>query len=362
VDLEPALSVTRVTLQILALIGAAAALLWAIRRLEGVLLLLTLAIFFAYLVSPLVSLLRRRALIGGRALPTPVAIGIVYVVLFGALALVVSFLLPVVSDQFSALSREGPSYLAKAQTKLQFWQRYEQTHLPASVRDAVDAAARSSFDAAGDWLRKSSLPFLGSLIAHLPWLVLVPILAFFLLKDADTFRRSALRLFPRGVLRGRGDDFFDEVNETLAAYVRAQLIACLIVGAACTVGFAVIGVPYAAVLGIAAGLVEFVPLAGPVAIAAVAMAFAAFHSGGEALATGVFLAVLRIVEDYVIYPRIIGRGIHLHPLAIILAILCCAELGGLPGIFLSIPVIAVVAVAFRHWREHRLLESDVATR
>jgi hypothetical protein len=66
-----------------------------------------------------------------------------------------------------------------------------------------------------------------------------------------------------------------------------------------------------------------------------------------------FLGVLRIVHDYVVYPKIIGQGIHLHPLAVILAILAGAEIAGVTGIFLAIPVIAVLTVSYRHWLEHR---------
>src|SRR5205823_13375040 len=66
-----------------------------------------------------------------------------------------------------------------------------------------------------------------------------------------------------------------------------------------------------------------------------------------------FLGVLRVVQDYVIYPRIIGVGIHLHPLAVILAILAGAELAGVAGVFLAIPVIAILTVSYRHWLEHR---------
>jgi predicted PurR-regulated permease PerM len=70
--------------------------------------------------------------------------------------------------------------------------------------------------------------------------------------------------------------------------------------------------------------------------------------------------VLRVVEDYVVYPRLIGHGVHLHPLAVILAVLSGAELGGVTGIFLSIPVIAILSVAHRHWLEHRGSEGIVA--
>jgi predicted PurR-regulated permease PerM len=103
-----------------------------------------------------------------------------------------------------------------------------------------------------------------------------------------------------------------------------------------------------------AGLLEFVPLVGPLTVAILALVLALLHSGfGMAFVVLLFLGVLRIVEDYVIYPRIIGTGIHLHPLAVILAILAGAEIAGIAGIFLAIPVIAVLTVSYKHWLEHR---------
>lgn len=355
-------SVTRTTLQILAVLFVVVGALWILYRLRGVLLLLILAIFFAYLIAPLVGLLQRPFTYKGRrrALPLPLAIGAVYLVLFASLAVAVWLLLPVASAQVSELAKEAPGYVARAQARLQAWQNYERGHLPAGVRDAIHGSIDQAFKAMGESVQSGLLPWIGRAFGYLPWLVLVPILAFFLLKDADFFRKSALRMFPRGRLRWRWDDFFQDVNSTLSAYVRAQLIACVLVGVACTIGFAVIGVPYAVVLGIAAGLLEFIPLAGPLTIGLTAAIFTSFHSLAQALAVLAFLAVLRIVQDYAVYPRIIGRGIHLHPLAVILAILCGAELAGLAGIFLSIPVVAVLSVAYRHWREHRAEEADRA--
>ncbi len=358
----PAFPVTRVTLQVLGLVLLLAAAFWILRRLEGVLLLLVVSVFFAYLIAPLVAFLRRPVVVRGRprVLPLPAAIGAVYVLIFGALAIALWLLLPVVTSEFEQLAAEAPAQLARAQARLQSWQSYERTHLPKGMHDALNGAIERSTRSAAESIQGAVLPFLGATLGYLPWLVLVPILSLFLLKDAELFRRGALRVIPRGRLRWRGDDFFRDVNSTLTAYVRAQLIASLLIGVACTVGFALIGVPYAVVLGIAAGVLEFIPLAGPLTIGALAVLFSSFHSAGRAVATLAFLAILRIVEDYVVYPRIIGRGIHLHPLAIILAILCGAELGGLAGIFLSIPVVAIVSVAFRHWREHRAVDAALA--
>jgi len=161
-------------------------------------------------------------------------------------------------------------------------------------------------------------------------------------------------MLPRGRLRWRGDEFFQDVNSTLASYIRAQLTACVLIGAICSVGFALIGLPSPLVLGLLAGMLEFVPLVGPLIVAILAAFLALLHSGfGMAFMVLLFLGVLRVVQDYVIYPRIIGTGIHLHPLAVILAILCGAELAGVAGVFLAIPVIAILTVSYRHWLEHR---------
>jgi predicted PurR-regulated permease PerM len=191
-------------------------------------------------------------------------------------------------------------------------------------------------------------------LAYLPWLVLIPVLSFFFLRDAETFRRSALQMLPRGRWRWRGDEFFQDINSTLAAYIRAQLIACVFIGVVCALGFTLLGLPSPLVLGVIAGVCEFVPLVGPLLVAVVASVAALLH-GGSFLAFMVllFLAVLRIAQDYVIYPRLIGQGIHLHPLAVIVAILSGAELAGVAGIFLAIPVVAILTVRYRHWLEHR---------
>jgi predicted PurR-regulated permease PerM len=131
-------------------------------------------------------------------------------------------------------------------------------------------------------------------------------------------------------------------------------LACLFVGLVCTIAFSVLGVPNPLALGVIAGVFEFVPLVGPLLVAIVAAAAAVLHGGGFlAFLVIAFLIVLRIVEDYIVYPRLIGQGIHLHPLAVIVAILAGAELAGVAGIFLAIPVVAILTVSYRHWLEHR---------
>jgi predicted PurR-regulated permease PerM len=175
-------------------------------------------------------------------------------------------------------------------------------------------------------------------------------------------------MLPRGRWRWRGDEFFQDVNSTLAAYIRAQLTACLFIGVVCALGFTLLGLPGGLVMGFIAGVFEFIPLAGPLVVAIMAAILATLHAGPfSAFLVLLFLGVLRIIHDYFIYPRLIGQGIHLHPLAVIFAILAGEKLAGVAGIFLAIPLVAILTVSYRHWLEHRgsegfadLLESTPA--
>jgi predicted PurR-regulated permease PerM len=145
--------------------------------------------------------------------------------------------------------------------------------------------------------------------------------------------------------------FLFDVNKTLAAYARAQLISCVFIGVTCTTGFYIIGLNYAVLLGILAGVFEFVPLIGPLTIFVVAFVLAFLQSPWLALYTLIFLLILRLTHDYVTYPRIVRQGIHLHPLAIIFSVLAGEQVAGIPGVFLSIPIVALLTVFYKHMLE-----------
>jgi predicted PurR-regulated permease PerM len=348
----PVRAILRVILIVLAVIAA----LFVLQKLTTVILLIVLSIFFAYLVAPLVEALGRPIKIAGRrfVIPRSAAIGIAYLLIFAGILIIIYFVVPQLVNQFPQFYEQAQSYGKIISSKTQNFNEYlTQRRMPGAIVDAINKAVPFVLESIG-----ASATFVLTSIAgwvvFVPWLVLIPILSFFLLKDADSFRRSALQMLPRGRWRWRGDEFFQDVNSTLAAYIRAQLTASLFIGAVCAGGFAALGLPSPLVLGLIAGLFEFVPMIGPVLIAIIAALIAVFHSGlTSALIVILFLGVLRIVQDYIVYPRLIGHGIHLHPLAIILAILCGEKLAGVAGVFLAIPLVAVVTVSYRHWMEHR---------
>lgn len=347
---------TRVILRVILIFLFVAVVLWVLVKLTGVILLLVLSIFFAYLVSPLVDFLRRPRQVANRtiAIPRTLAIVLSYVIILAAVVLAGTVVLPGIGNQFPEFATQAKGYWKTLGERSQELNEFFRSRrMPEPLVDAVNNAVPKvveKISATASEVVSASLGYL----TFLPWLILIPILAFFLLKDVDSFRRSALQMLPRGRWRWRGDEFFQDVNRTLAAYTRAQLTACLLIGIICALGFTLLKLPGGLVMGVIAGVFEFVPLAGPLLIAVMAALLALLHAGPfSMLMVLLFLGVLRIVHDYFVYPRLIGSGIHLHPLAVIFAILSGAELAGVAGIFLAIPVVAILTVSYRHWMEHR---------
>jgi predicted PurR-regulated permease PerM len=125
------------------------------------------------------------------------------------------------------------------------------------------------------------------------------------------------------------------------------------------VGLWLLGVPYSLVFAILAGVFEFVPVVGPLVFGVTVTLVAGFYSWRNALLLAAFLAVFRVIHDYVIYPRLLSKGMEIHPVVVILAVLCGAELGGVTGVFLSIPVVALLIVCWKHWRDLQLDRSAV---
>lgn len=345
---------TRAVLRVVFVILVVLGFLLFLSKITGIILLLVLSIFFAYLVSPLVEFLRRQRTIGNRtiAIPKVIAIALSYLIILAVIVFAVFVLLPSLSNQFPEFAGQARTYWKTLSDRTQDVIKYSR-RLPEPLVNRANDAVQKAGDKVSDTTTEFATAALGYLV-YLPWLILIPILGFFLLKDAESFRRSALLMLPRGRWRWRGDEFFQDVNNTLAAYTRAQLTACLFIGIVCSLGFTLLGLPGGLVMGVLAGVFEFVPLVGPLAIALLAALLAMFHAGPfNAFLVLLFLGVLRILQDYVIYPRLIGQGIHLHPLAVIFAILAGEKLAGVAGIFLAIPVVAIFTVSFRHWMEHR---------
>lgn len=346
-------SIVRVVVVVLILLFIAGSVQAILQSLTGLFFMIVLSVFLAYLLDPLVRLIRRpfkeRNL--EKLMPRSFAIVIAYIFVFAVVGLSIASIAPQVGEQAREFGTSIPQFIQTGRERLRdINRRFDRLRVPDEVQAQLNERVT---DLGSDLAASVSNSVLIS-ATYLPWFLLVPILSFFFLKDVHQFRLMVLRMFPAGRWRARAEAVMFDLNTTLAAYTRAQLISCVIIAIICTVGFYIIGLKYALLLGILAGIFEFVPLLGPVTIAIiVTLTAAAGDNPWRALYVAIFLAVLRIVHDYVTYPRIVRGGIHLHPLAIILAVLAGEQVAGIPGVFLSIPIVAVITVIYRHVLEHQ---------
>jgi predicted PurR-regulated permease PerM len=321
-----------------------------LQLIQGAAVLLLLSVFLAYLLAPALPPIRRRIRIGSRRRPISdaAAIFLIYVAVFvpgaaicrqseAAVKQWIAVTAPATVDRLFAGG--GAAALEAAFEPLSPGLRASMTRTGTRVAAAIEHSTRAT------------LAELITAAKYAGWLVVTPVVAFLLLTGAPAFQRSALRVLPHGHLQWRFEEYLRDVNSALAGYVRAQVAAGVIVGTICVAGFLLLGTPSAIALGVVAGILELVPAIGPLAVLLIATA-----QGERVAAIVVFLAVLRIVQDYVVYPRLIRSGMHLSTLAVIMTVWTGAVLAGAAGVIIAIPVAGFLSVSLRHWREYREIE------
>ena len=323
----------------------------------GVLLVAFLSFVLAYLIGPASAWLRRvtRAR-RGRSLSPAVTTLMIYGIIAAALLPIWAFNGGRFGEALVRMRVLVPQHTARFVDQLHAAEGWHETlGLPATVSGSVGGMTR--------YVTRSvemEARMLGAELADIrglvPWLSLVPVVAFLLVTRWHRFRRSTSRALPTPHLRWRGDEFLRNLDSLLAAYTRSQTFSAVIVGTFCWIGFALLGLPYPGTLALTAGALEVVPLAGPLIAAVVATAAAP----DRAVPVLIFLAALRIVQDYVIYPRLIKRTLHLHPLAVVLGLWVGAAVGGIVGVCLAVPLVGCIKATHRHWREYRDIELLVA--
>jgi predicted PurR-regulated permease PerM len=301
------------------------------------------AILFAYLLESPVARFERW-LRGSRT----AAITLVYLILVGVLVLVFSLLGPPIGQQAQRLAQEAPEWanrISSGNIVQQLGERHgwseatvkQFTGIIYDHRDQIIGEIQNLIVRAVRTLENTW------------WLVLVPILAVFFLKDGHRFRDSIVQSVNPNT-REMVAAIVDKVSSMLGHYIRAQLLYSVLAMAVVTFFLWAMGVPYALALGPLEGALEFIPLVGPLVGGVMIMA-AAFLSGySHLLWLFVFLLVWRLIQDYVTAPRIMSGTLELHPLAVLFGVLAGGEVAGVIGIFLSVPLLAGLRIVWHAWQ------------
>lgn len=297
-----------------------------------------------------------------RGFPRWIAISIVYFLLFLCLLLSLGYLIPVVNAQFSSLTSNFGHTVESAERAVNQSIHWIQDNAPPALQPYVAQFELSSLRV--EWLQQqlealapglmkgtASSVFTGvkTFAGLLTTIFLVPVFSFYLLLDADRYYRAILSFVPprhkaeaAGLLR--------EIDQILGRYIRGQIFVCLMIGTSIAIVLSLMKVEYAILIGVFAGVIDFIPYAG-VALGMVPAFFIALANHGFLFACLVLFAMWCVhqLEGHVVVPAVLGQSVGLPPLVVIIALLMGAELAGIMGMFLAIPTVAILRVLARFY-------------
>jgi predicted PurR-regulated permease PerM len=322
-------------------------LLVAVYRIRTTLFAFIIALLVAYLLSPLVDFLDR--VLPASRTRTP-ALVIAYVLLLGAVVFAAVELGSRIVEEANSLLTRLPDLVGQASDAAPVVG-------PQTLVDSIVSNIRSQIRQHGgdilSYLPKAGLKAL-SIAGNLIWVVIVPILSFFFLKDGREMWQSLVELIDEGPNRKLVEEIAKDINVLLAQYMRALTVLSLFTLTFFSFYLSVTRVPYALLLAAIAGMLEFIPMIGPFIAAVTIVLVAGFSGYPHLLWVLIFLGVYRLFQDYVLSPRLMSAGMELHPLMVIFGAFAGGEIGGIPGTFLSVPVLALARILYRRLeRSHR---------
>lgn len=301
------------------------------------------SLVLAYLLESVVIRLQRYGL------PRLGAVWIVFSGFVASLVILLFGVAPLLSRQVTQLVQQIPNYLGRLQELIQ--QLPERYPKLISTQQANDMVERISNDlgAFGQKLLAMSLSSVVGLVTLMVFLVLIPLLVFFFLKDKNLILNWFRSFMPQN--RDLVREVWQEVDLQIGNYVRGKVVEILIVGAVTSLTFTFLGLQYAVLLGTLTGLSVLIPYIGATVVTFPVAAVAFFQWGWSADLASVMVAygVIQALDGNVLVPVLFSEVVDLHPVAIIIAILIFGGIWGFWGVFFAIPLATVVNAVIRAW-------------
>ncbi|AZD90907.1 MULTISPECIES: AI-2E family transporter [Pseudomonas] len=315
----------------------------AVLTLGGMLAPVLAGMVLAYLMQGLVLTLERWRLPGGAA------VGLVFALFMGLLLVFIVVVVPLLWHQLITLFNELPGMLAKWQSLLLLLpERYPHLVSDEQVLQAIEVA-RGEIGKFGQWALTFSLSSLPLLVNIMIYLVLVPILVFFFLKD-----RAMIRQWVRGYLpreRALIIRVAQEMNRQIANYIRGKVIEIVICGGVTYIAFVALGLNYAALLALLVGISVVVPYVGAVVVTVPVALIALFQWGwsDQFIYLMAVYGIIQTLDGNVLVPLLFSEAVNLHPVAIICAVLLFGGLWGFWGVFFAIPLATLFKAVLDAW-------------
>jgi predicted PurR-regulated permease PerM len=296
------------------------------------------AMIISYMLNPIVNLLH------DRKVPRTAAVLIIYAVFISVCVVILMNFIPMFMNQVEELNEHMPELTIRAQSMVDHFNN--NNVFPGSVRDGIN----KSINGMEKQIEEKIANFLnniGAVVNVLFIAMIVPFLAFYMMKDLDVFERAALQYVPRA-RRKHAVRLMKDIDAALGSYIRGQLIVSICIGILAYIGYLLIGMPYPLLMAAFVSLFDIIPYLGPFFGALPALLMATTISWKMVIFVIVVNLICQNLESNVISPQVVGKSMRMHPLTIILVLLVGGELAGIVGMILAVPLYAAMKVVVQH--------------
>ncbi len=330
------------TLSVVILIVIIYNLLKGPSKVASILLLVFYSIVLSYLLNPLVNLIEKKGL------KRSYSILLIYLVSLTLIILAIVSIVPKLSSEFENLIRLLPNYFNRIYDYLNsIFLKYSKQidRLPPEFHAIKGVFLENLMDIQTlllNYLKgitNSVIGFFTKIVSF----IIVPILTFYFLKDKDYFKRKITLFIPKN----QRNDILQigrEVDKVLGRFIRGQLLVCSFVGITTSIALLIIGVDFAIIIGLIAGIADIIPYFGPIIGIFPAIIFALLKSPAKALWVIVSFIIIQQLESNVIAPKIVGESVGAHPVVIMLALLIGGSYFGVFGMIFAIPITIVLKI------------------
>ena len=318
--------------------------------LGNVILPIILAVIVYYLLRPILRLLEKIKI------KRVWGILIIFLVLIGLITLLVFLVFPFLKGQVFKLVEELPTYFIQLFNDLDEFLRtsiFQEYYLQiendvTSVLNGLPAEIGEFVQDTVTGIITGISSIVGVLTSFVLAIVTVPFIVFYLLKDGEKLPHFVLKLFPPR-MRDDLQSVFTGIDRQISSYIQGQILVSMCIGIMISIGFTIIGMPYALLLGVIAMVTSVVPYLGPVIAITPAAIIALVKSPLMLVGLAIVWTIVQLIEGKFISPQIMGKSLHVHPITIIFVLITSGALFGVPGVILGIPGYAILKVIVSHF-------------
>lgn len=291
--------------------------------------------------------------------PHVLAVNLVFVIFLGLLIFGLFILMPLLWEQLTNLVNELPSKIKQLENYINTLSQQYPAYVSKEQMQQWTTAFQSDFARMGKVAVSFSISTISNVMLLIVYLVLVPLMVYFFVKDRDQILHWFSLLLPtrRRLMR----TVWLEVNDQIANYIRAKILEIIIVGLAATLAFFFFGLKYSVLLGVIVGLSVLIPYVGVIIVTIPVLVVAYFQWGFDIhfLYLTVVYSIIMIIDGNLLAPLLFSETMKLHPVAVIIAILVFGGLWGFWGIFFAVPLASVAKALMTAWFDHAEVVNEI---